>query len=65
MANENIGHPLFHRKRTKPNGDTEEILLGPCAVRILRLIVALLITIILVLAGGKVPYIVSLLKVLF
>lgn len=56
MPNENFGHPLFHRKRTKPNGDTEEILLGPCAIKILRLIVALLIMIILVLAGVKIPY---------
>ena len=65
MPNENIGHPLFHRKRTKPNGDTEEILLGPCAIRILRLIVALLITIILVLAGVKIPYLMQLLKASF
>jgi len=65
MANEYIGHPLFHRKRTKPNGDTEEILLGPCAVRILRLIVVLFITITLALAGVKFPYIVKLLKILF
>jgi hypothetical protein len=65
MPNENFGHPLFHRKRTKPNGDTEEILLGPCAIKILRLIVALLITIILVLAGVKIPYSMHLLKALF
>lgn len=65
MPNENVGHPLFHRKRTKPNGETEEILLGPCAVRILRLIVALLITIIFAIAGMKFPYSVSLLKMLF
>lgn len=64
MPNENFGHPLFHRKRTKTNGDTEEILLGPCAVKILRLIVVFLITVILVLAGVKIPYIVHLLKAL-
>jgi len=44
--------PLFYRRRTGANGESDEISLGPSAVCIFRWVVALIITAALVLGGA-------------
>jgi hypothetical protein len=43
--------PLFYRKKTRPNGESDEISVGPCAVRIVRWICALIAIAMVVMMG--------------
>jgi hypothetical protein len=53
MRNEGLAHPLFYRKKSNANGETDEIVLGPSAVGALRWAIVPLLAIILILGGFK------------
>lgn len=44
--------PLFYRKKTGANGESDEISVGPCAARIFTWIVSLIVLSALVIFGG-------------
>ena len=48
-----VALPLFYRKKTRSNGESDEISFGPCAVSIVRWLIILIIMILLVLAGAR------------
>ncbi len=53
MRNEGLAHPLFYRKKSKANGETDEIILGPSAVGFFRCAIVPLLAIILILGGFR------------
>ena len=44
--------PLFYRKKTGPNGESDEISVGPCAARIFTCVVRLIVLSGLFIFGG-------------
>jgi len=48
--------PLFYRKKVGINGESEEISLGPCVVRVIALVIFFLLSLAFILSGRQFRY---------
>lgn len=60
----NRGYPLFHCRSTKLNGETHEVVLGPCIASIVRWVIIGLIGLALIMGGASATDVFAFIKML-
>jgi hypothetical protein len=58
------GYPLFQRRNTKQNGETNELILGPCLASVVKWVIFALLAFGLMKAGANASEVAGLIKLL-